>query len=135
MQSFEFLIQKRPVSLQTKSRRNLQAWKQYVFNEASKSWAVGTPPLSAGGLRCSIVYLSADMPADIDNIIKPIQDALVGLVIEDDFLITDVDSHRRPLNHPFDPNGMPQLLSHGYFLGAECVYVKISPAKNLREYL
>lgn len=135
MQSFEFLIPKRPVSLQTKNRRNLQAWKRYVLNEANKSWLAGTPPIANCGLRCSIVYLSGEAPADIDNIIKPIQDALVGLVFEDDFLITDVDSHRRPMGEPFDPIGMPPLLSGGYLLGAECVYVKISSAKNLKEYL
>ena len=37
-------------------------------------------------------------PADIDNSIKPIQDALVGVVLADDFQVTDVDSHRRFLS-------------------------------------
>lgn len=36
------------------------------------------PPLTTGELRLTIVYLAGDSPADIDNIIKPIQDALAG---------------------------------------------------------
>ena len=35
---FDFLIPKRPVSLQTRKTANLQAWKQYVRNEAAKIW-------------------------------------------------------------------------------------------------
>ena len=100
MQPFEFLIPKRPVSLQTKSRKNLQAWKRFVRNEATKAWVADCPPVSSPALRCTIVYLCDSSPADIDNIIKPIQDALVGLVIGDDFLISDVDSHRRFLTDP-----------------------------------
>jgi crossover junction endodeoxyribonuclease RusA len=95
MEPFEFLIPKRPVSLQTKNRKNLQAWKNFVQGAALKVWLAGRPAVSSPALRCTIVYVCDRSPADIDNIIKPIQDALVGLVFEDDFLISDVDSHRR----------------------------------------
>jgi crossover junction endodeoxyribonuclease RusA len=71
-----------------------------VRNEATKAWVADCPPVSSPALRCTIVYLCDSSPADIDNIIKPIQDALVGLVIGDDFLISDVDSHRRFLTDP-----------------------------------
>ena len=57
--------------------------------EAAKLWVNGTPPVSLPSLRFTIVYLCDESPADIDNIIKPIQDALVGLVFEDDFLVSD----------------------------------------------
>ncbi|HIG48948.1 MAG TPA: RusA family crossover junction endodeoxyribonuclease [candidate division Zixibacteria bacterium] len=45
-----------------------------------------------------MVYLGeTNAPVDTHNIIKPIQDGLVGLVYDDDLLVTDVESHRRPL--------------------------------------
>jgi len=135
MEPFEFLIPKRPVSLQTKNRKNLQAWKSYVRAEAAKAWPQDRRPISSTALRCSIVYICDNSPADIDNIIKPIQDALVGLVFEDDFLVSDVDSHRRFLSEPIDVTFLPSLLQGGVAYGNECVYVKICNAQHLENYL
>ncbi len=135
MQQFEFLIPKRPVSLQTKNRSNLQAWKRFVRREAAKVWAATNLPVSMPPLRFTIVYLCDSAPADIDNIIKPIQDALVGLVFDDDFLVSDVDSHRRFLADPIDIAGLPPQLRVGAARGEECVYVRISDAQELRSYL
>jgi crossover junction endodeoxyribonuclease RusA len=135
MQPFEFLIQKRPVSLQTRNNQNLKAWKSFVRGEAEKVWDNDTLPVSSPPLRFSIVYLCDSSPADVDNIIKPIQDALVGLVFEDDFLVSDVDSHRRFLADPIDVTTLPPLLQIGVAAGNECVYVRVSDAQDLRSYL
>lgn len=75
---FDFLIPKRPVSLQTKNRANLQKWKDYVQREASKSW-IGSK-YSGMGLEITLVYLYQTDPVDVDNIAKPILDALIGLI-------------------------------------------------------
>lgn len=76
---FEFLIPKRPVSLQTKNKKNLQGWKSFVQAEAAKTW-IGK--ISSGiDIHLTLVYLYDSDPVDTDNIIKPIQDALVGLVL------------------------------------------------------
>ncbi|NJM11509.1 MAG: RusA family crossover junction endodeoxyribonuclease [Synechococcaceae cyanobacterium SM1_2_3] len=135
MQPFEFLIPQRPVSLQTRNRANLQAWKNFVRGEAQKVWNNSTPPVSSPPLRLSIVYLCDRSPADTDNIIKPIQDALVRLIFEDDCLVSDVDSHRRFLDEPIDLTNLPPLLQIGVAAGSECVYVRVSDAQDLRSYL
>jgi crossover junction endodeoxyribonuclease RusA len=132
--SFEFLIPERPVSLQTKSRSNLQAWKAFVAAEAAKTWPAGAEPFD-GDLQVTLVYLAAEDAADIDNIIKPIQDALVGLVYSDDFSVSDVDAHRRFLSDPIDVTELPPLLQAGVATAEECVYVRISDASNLKDYL
>ncbi len=108
MPNFEFLIPKRPVSLQTKKRESLQAWKMYVREEARKSWNGQT--VEEGDLHLILVYLCDESPPDTDNIVKPIQDALVGLVFADDSLIADVESHRRFLDATFDLTRLPQLV-------------------------
>ena len=92
-------------------------------------------PVSSSALRLSIVYLCNDSPADIDNIIKPIQDALVGVVFEDDLLISDVDSHRRYLQDSIDVTNLPSLLQTGIMTGNECVYIRVNHADELRNYL
>lgn len=130
---FEMLIPKRPVSHQAKSRENLQAWKDYVYGRARNSWQ--GLPISNYNVRVTLVYLCDDSPADIDNIIKPIQDALVGIVLADDALVSDVDSHRRFLRDNIDVTGLPGLLADGVYAGQECVYVRVTPAERLENYL
>lgn len=130
---FELLIPRRPVSHQAKNKDNLQAWKDYVYGRASRQWQ-GTP-LTESKLRLTLVYLCGDAPADIDNIIKPIQDALVGSVIADDFQIIDVDSHRRFLTEEIDIIDLPKLLIEGILSGHECVYVRILLSQSLGKYL
>jgi crossover junction endodeoxyribonuclease RusA len=130
---FEFLIPKRPVSLQARNRANLQKWKDFVFSEASKMWTGGKP--YSGELHITIVYLCGKDPVDADNVIKPIQDALEGLVYDKDDQITDVESHRRPLTGTFDITNFPPLLIQGITSGNECVYVKICDAKSLENYI
>jgi hypothetical protein len=71
----------------------------------------------------------------VDNIIKPLQDALVGLVYEDDSLICDVDSHRRFLSDPIDITELPPLLQAGVAGGVECVYVRVANALELKDCL
>ena len=112
---FDFLIPKRPVSLQTRKTVNLQAWKQYVRDEAAKTW-IGQI-FSGQDLQLTLIYLYNSDPVDTDNIIKPIQDALIGLVYDDDLLIADVDSHRRSLSGTFDLTQCPIPLVQGITSG------------------
>ena len=130
---FEFLIPRRPLSVNAKGY-NLRLWKAYVHGEALKAWT--GPPLSGIDLQLSLVYLyDGPAPVDTDNIVKPIQDALTGLVYEDDQLVSDVESHRRPLTGTFDITRFPSLLLSGLLSGQECVFVSICTAKALEDYL
>lgn len=130
---FEFLIPRRPVSLQTKNRKNLQAWKNFVCAEAKKDWSGVLH--NSSDLHLTLVYLCDDDPVDVDNIIKPIQDALVGTIYDDDLLISDVESHRRSLTGVFDIAKYPSLLVNGILSGTECVYVRITDSQPLENYL
>lgn len=130
---FEFLIPQRPLSLQAK-RSSLQAWKAFVKAEAAKTWT-RTLLSEDLDLHLTLVYLYDTAPLDVDNIIKPIQDALVGLIYTDDQQITDVQAHRRHLQGTFDILKFPDLLLQGIYTGSECVYVKICQSKTLESYL
>jgi crossover junction endodeoxyribonuclease RusA len=65
---------------------------------------------------------------DVDNIIKPIQDALVGLAFPDDSLVTDVISRRRQLRRTFDLSRVSPVLIEGFAYGDEFVYIHVSDA-------
>lgn len=129
---FEFLIPRRPLSIQAK-HKNRQRWQQFIRAEAAKSWT-GTA-LFTGDLHLTLVYLFDTDPADIDNIIKPILDALTGLAYPDDSFITDIEAHKRPLAGTFDLTRCPQELVRGITTGNECVYIRITAAKVLEDYL
>ena len=132
-QILEFLIPSRPLSLQAKPKSK-QDWKNFVCEMASQNW-MDSSPIRDTDICLTLVYLCDDSPPDTDNIIKPIQDALVGLIYEDDSLIADVDSHRRFLSDPLDLTSLPSLLVNGALIGKECVYVRVSKSKALDEYL
>jgi crossover junction endodeoxyribonuclease RusA len=130
---FELLIPRRPVSHQTSNRQNLQAWKDYVYGRARTEWT-GTPSTEQG-IRLTLVYLCDESPADTDNIIKPIQDALIGVVLADDVQVSDVDCHRRFLADRIDITNVPPTLIEGVVSGKECVYIRVSRADLLESYL
>lgn len=83
----------------------------------------------------TLVYLCDISPPDTDNIVKPIQDALAGLVFSDDAIIADFDSHRRFLTGAFNLTQLPSLITDGILSGQECVYVRVGESLPLEEYV
>src|SRR5258708_7854883 len=84
MPHLEFTVVGPPVSHQTKDRANLNDWKGIIRAEAAKAWA-GKPPLT-GTLKCTICNFHEGEKAslDDDNMVKPIRDAMNGLIYDDD---------------------------------------------------
>jgi len=119
--------------VQAKKKKDRKNWKDYVRATANEKWSGA--PYNSGNLHVTLVYLYDDAPVDVDNIIKPILDALTGLIYDDDVLITDVESHRRSLAGSFEVAKYPDLLIKGILSGKECVYVSIEKSKALEDYL
>jgi hypothetical protein len=123
------------MSLQTNSRPRFQAWKDQVRAEAAKAWGA-RQILSEGEFHLTIVHLHHDASTpDVDNIIKPIQDALEGVVLSNDKLVSDVESHRRALGYPFELESLPVLLATALVSPSECVYVRLADAIRLEDLL
>ncbi|HEX8328367.1 MAG TPA: RusA family crossover junction endodeoxyribonuclease [Hymenobacter sp.] len=129
----EILLPRRPISHQSKDATKRQLWKEFVAKAAQTAWgsraAVATP------CQLTLVYFCGERPADIDNIIKPIQDALVGVVYVDDAYVTDVDSHRRLLTGIFDFARLPALFLNAVTANQECVYVRVSASQPIDFYV
>jgi crossover junction endodeoxyribonuclease RusA len=130
----EFVIPERPLSVQAKDRADYQAWKQFIVLCALPHWR--RAPVTSGEVRLTIVFLCDDSaPIDVDNVIKPIQDALLAVAYSDDVLVTDVDSHRRYLQDPFDITNCSATLIKMVSARQEAVYVRIQEADILGTYL
>jgi Holliday junction resolvase RusA-like endonuclease len=127
MHPFEFLIKSRPVSQQTRRRSKLREWREFVKQEATRYWSSTHVPAN-GPVCITLVYLYDEVVLDVDNVMKPIQDALKGLVFSDDSLVTDTIIRRRQLRGSFDLSRVPPVLIEGFASGGEFIYVHVSDA-------
>jgi crossover junction endodeoxyribonuclease RusA len=125
---FEFILDGPPVSQQARRRDRLRAWKVFVRQEAERYWPQGELP-TAKPVMLRVTYFYDTISVDVDNIIKPIQDALIGLIYASDDQITDVLSRKRNLNGNFR---MPlsSVLAEGFLRGNDFLYVRIEEAPN-----
>ena len=85
-------------------------------------------PLATQPVAMKLFYLCDEVILDADNILKPIHDALIGVIIEDDSIITDVEIHRRRLGTTFSLDAASPVLAAAFDLGGEFVYVMVSDA-------
>jgi crossover junction endodeoxyribonuclease RusA len=127
MLPFEFVIPQRPVSQQARRRQRVHEWKAFVAATARQA-ITGPRDLATGPVSIRLLYLFDESALDADNILKPIQDALVGVVLEDDSVITDVEIRRRWRQTAFTLNSVSPTLAAGLSLGSEFVYVALSDA-------
>jgi len=80
----EFLVQGTPVSLQRKRRAAVTEWQERV-RAASTTAIPASHRASEGRIAVTLYYLPGEpMEGDIDNIIKPILDALCRHIYIDD---------------------------------------------------
>jgi Holliday junction resolvase RusA-like endonuclease len=111
-----------PISAQTKRRDLLGRWKQQIRDACLKTWL--RPPLD-GNVRLSVTYYSERARIDGDNLLKPIQDALQGILYSNDHQITDTESHKRNIDDPIKVRNIPQVLAMAFSDGRPFVYIEI----------
>lgn len=129
----EFLVKGMPVSVQAKRPKSKIEWQQRV-RDASSTVIPSPHFASDDGISVTLYFLPAgSMQGDIDNIIKPIIDALKGHIYVDDQQV------ERIVIQKFEPrNGyrfvQPSAILAEAFEGERPVlYVRISdnPTKDL----
>ncbi len=116
-----------PVSQQTRRRDRLKAWKVTVRQEAEKYWTSGQPP-ATGLVMLKVTYFYDLISIDVDNIVKPIQDAIIGLAYVDDGQITDVLVRKRDLSGNFKVENITPTLAEGFARGNEFLHIVVSHA-------
>lgn len=126
---FEFIVDGPPVSQQTRRRQRLKDWKRTVRQEAEKYWS-SEHKTATGLLMLQITYFYDSVAIDVDNIIKPIQDAIVGLAYVDDNQITDVLVRKRDLSGNFKVENMTSILAEGFARGNEFLHIFVTDAPD-----
>ena len=111
------------MSRQTRRRALVRQWTQNVRNAAEQHWD-GTLPV-AGPVMVSILYIFDRGAFDVDNIPKPILDALKGLIYFDDIQITDLICRKRHRSDVFPSAAPSQLFGEYYRDHSDFLYVRI----------
>jgi crossover junction endodeoxyribonuclease RusA len=95
---FEFVVEGPAVSLRAskksrQSRQHYQKWVRFVREAAEKEWHTNDKP-TGSDVEVTLSNYYTEAPPDVDNIIKPILDALKGLVYRDDVQVHKVTSQK-----------------------------------------
>ena len=93
---FEIVLFGPPVSQQARRRRLVREWTSEVERVARTHWGTEVP--FDGEVMVTITYFFEGASLDVDNIPKPILDALNGVVYSDDSQVTDLLCRKRDLS-------------------------------------
>ncbi|MEH2123511.1 RusA family crossover junction endodeoxyribonuclease [Nostoc sp.] len=129
---FEFIVDGPPVSQQARNRgkgNRLQAWKNTVRQEAEKYWS-SEQKIATGWVMLQITYFYDSDQIDVDNIVKPIQDALKELAYYDDRQVSDLLVRKRNLSGNFRIENMTSTLAEGFARGNEFLHIVVIDAPN-----
>lgn len=128
---FEFIVPGPPVSQQARRRALRDQWMQEVRRAAALDW--GAEPAFANEVMVTILYFFDGSRLDVDNIPKPILDALTGLVYADDGLVTDLVCRARQANGNLMLDDATDLLRSALRDSGEFLYIRIenSPVQEV----
>jgi crossover junction endodeoxyribonuclease RusA len=132
MTPFEFIVIGTPKSVQARNTAKA-AWKAEVRTAAS-----GAMPklqtLATANLRVTIVYFYVANDLDLDNILKLILDAMIGVVYDDDDQVVDLIAAKRDISFPYTLTGVsPVLAAHltsRSGSASDFVYIRVEEAES-----
>jgi hypothetical protein len=108
--TFALVVPRRPASLQWPNRQR-QAFQGYLAREASHVFA-GQP--LAGDLYVRVVWFYRRGVGDVDNILKPILDAIEGVVYTNDRSVVKCSSEKVDLRGAYELASDPGVASGVY---------------------
>ena len=129
MLPFEFIIDGPPVSQQARRRERIHEWIEDVRSVATRYWSAGELPVT-GSVMLTITYFYDSVSMDVDNISKPISDALKELVYLDDKQVTDLLCRKRDLNANPRVEAPSALLAEGLTRGNEFLHIVVEDAPD-----
>ncbi len=123
----EFTVEGPPISHQSNNRQALAAWKAQVRAEAAKAWIQA--PMT-GLLKCTVInfFAGPDASLDDDNLVKPIRDAMNGVVYDDDSQIRHSEHAQTSIDGSFKVRGVSKVILGAFNIGKQFVYIRIEDA-------
>jgi len=83
-----------------------------------------------GLLKCTIMnfFEGPDAPLDDDNMVKPIRDAMNGVVYEDDSQIRHSEHTQTSIDGSFPIRGVSKVILNAFNTGKVFVYIRVEDA-------
>lgn len=119
-----------PVSVNSRSSSAVWEWKLVVAAKARALWPADERPLLDMLQIHATYYYAGRRRPDVDNFIKPISDALEGIVYVNDRQLLDAHTHLRSLDEPFIVRGMTEQQATGFVDGLPFVHIRIEAASS-----
>lgn len=129
---FDFCVSGIPLSAQASSHSRSR-WQQRV-RDAVEAELDETASLVSDEVSVVIIYLFEDETAlDVDNIAKPILDALNELVYEDDSQVAQLTIRKTRLSYGSEIDVPSLAMAEALDSGGDFVFVEVSDGPNHRE--
>ena len=125
---FEMIMEQAPVSSQTRRRHRFHEWRQDLESAARQIWGLDTPVTHP--IMVTITYFFDDTPVDVDNIPKPVLDALKGLVFRDDSQVYDLLCRKRDRADNLRFDRPPRNLIHALNNSRQVIHVKVAAIQS-----
>lgn len=122
--AFEFCVTGPAVSAQAQDKARLRAWQDRVAASARQAWPKGKALLTAP-LRMRVSEFDAFRTRDRDNFVKPIADALQGIVYKNDKEIVTLESEWKNLNGAFRVRYMSSHVAAAFVSGDPFVRIRV----------
>jgi crossover junction endodeoxyribonuclease RusA len=119
---FDVCVHGQPISAQTARRDLLNAWKQQVGRASAAVWT--GPPL-VGDVRIRVSYYSDTSRIDEDNLKKPIQDALQGIVYMNDRQVKQGIGRLYDINAALKVRYMSEALAMAFSDGRPFIHIEV----------
>lgn len=129
MLPFEIVIHGPPVSQQTRRRVRRRAWIQELREAVINRWPADEPP-ALGPIRFTITHVYAEVAVDLDNLAKPVLDALKGLVYHDDGQVTDIVMSKRGMARDLRIPAPSPVLLDAFRWGGEFLHIRVEEAPD-----
>lgn len=100
----------------------LEAWQGRIREECLSCWAGGCIP---DGIVLRVTHYCETALGDLDNLLKPIQDALQGVVYANDRQIRDVVVNRRDINGSYRVRFMSPRLAAAFCNGSQFIHIRL----------
>lgn len=129
MLPFEFVIAGPPVSQQTRRRARRRAWVDELRRSAMSRWPASEPP-AVGPIRVNVTHVFVSVAVDLDNLAKPVLDALKGVVFQDDGQISDMRMRKREFGRIMRIESPLPLLLDAFDRGEEFLHILVEEAPD-----
>ena len=129
----EFCVHGEPVSARAHNRARLAVWRQRVRQTAAAAWPAGRQPIEVA-VELRVTHYGERRSIDMDNLIKPVQDALQGLAYVNDRQVRDVTGNWRNIDERYPLRYISPCLSAAFSYGREFVHVRLWLARDDGEF-